>query len=358
MLLVDVVAVVQSGSYWMTYLVVLVPPVALATACCSPTEPETRSGPEPGHAASSAPVDGRRDHPRPRRLHRGEQRDLTGGLVGDHGGRATDRSSTTRARRSAGPPEPGDTLVVYGGRADIQWASGLRRRTPTCGPCRCAPWTPTSPSWATCSPDRPRRRGSSSSRYLDTWSETGTGGSATSCSSATSTSPRSCGQYRVYHLKSLERPVLESRLRPRRSTRLGRSARLTTVRAVLTCVHPAWIAPRLPSGWSACDRLTRLAFVEFAHSGSPAPAAHGLPAVRRLGPRVRPRPGGPHPRVRRVAAAAARRRRVRLREEGRRQRVPRPRSASARASEYATEPDDARCLGRGPRRVASSRARR
>ncbi len=50
MLLVDVVAVVQSGSYWMTYLVVLVPPVALATALLLATEPGTRSGPGPSRS--------------------------------------------------------------------------------------------------------------------------------------------------------------------------------------------------------------------------------------------------------------------------------------------------------------------
>ena len=45
------------------------------------------------------------------------------------------------------------------------------------------------------------------------------------------------------------------------------------------------------------------AFVEFAEAAPRAAAPYGVPAVRRLGPGVRLRPGGAHPRLRRVAAA-------------------------------------------------------
>ena len=105
---------------------------------------------------------------------------------------------------------PGDTLVVYGGRADIQWASGLRSPYPHL-------WSlpmrtldpdlselgdlltgPAAPTWFV------------EFTYLDTWSETGTQRISDELIERYQYVTTVCGQYRVYHLKSLERPVLES----------------------------------------------------------------------------------------------------------------------------------------------------
>lgn len=213
MLLVDAVAVVQSGSFWMTYLVVLVPPVALATALLLVAEPEPRQPSEP------------EPEPLPRRARRWTVAAITRGIVV-----FTALSSATSLVAWWGLTEaghrpveyyageaigdaarPGDTLVVYGGRADIQWASGLRSPYPHL-------WSlpmrtldpdlselsdlltgPAAPTWFV------------EFTYLDTWSETGTRRISDELIERYQYVTTVCGQYRVYHLKSLERPVLESR---------------------------------------------------------------------------------------------------------------------------------------------------
>ena len=68
-------------------------------------------------------------------------------------------------------------------------------------------------------------------------------------------------------------------------------------------------------------------------------APHGVPDVRRLGPGLRPRAGGPDPGLRRVAAADPGGGRVRLRPQGRDQRVPRQQPGAGRAPRCSTEPD-------------------
>ena len=86
----------------------------------------------------------------------------------------------------------------------------------------------------------------------------------------------------------------------------------------------------------------------------PGPAAqHGVPAVRRLGARLRPRAGGPDPGVRRLAAAGPARRRARLRPQGGGQRVPgrQPQAVEHRAARVrAPRPRLRRGRRRGRRR--------
>jgi hypothetical protein len=211
MLAVDTLAVVRSGSYWTTYLVALVPPVVLATALVLTVErlPDQ-------HEAGR------------RRWHRGWQRlgvGVTHALVVlvvlsslDSLWRWWDdtrddvRPVEYRAGEAIGrAARPGDTLVVYGGRADIQWASGLRSPYPhlwslpmrTMDPrlreLRDLLTGPQAPTWFV------------EFTYLDTWSETGTARISEELIERYQYVGTLCGEYRVYHLKSLERPVLDSR---------------------------------------------------------------------------------------------------------------------------------------------------
>jgi hypothetical protein len=202
MLVVDTFAVVQSGSYWTTYLVALAPPVALATALVLTVEA----------------LPARR--PAWQRVVAGVSRalvvlvvissldslwrwwDITGG---EH------RPVEYYAGEAIGDAaRPGDTLVVYGGRADIQWASGLpspyphlwslpmRTLDPHLADLRDLLTGPRAPTWFV------------EFTYLDTWSESGTARISEELIERYQYVGTLCGEYRVYHLRSLERPVLDS----------------------------------------------------------------------------------------------------------------------------------------------------
>lgn len=203
MLLVDMAAVVRSGSYWTTYLVVLVAPVALATALVLSVE-RVPDRPCPWQRVATGVTqalvvlvvvssldslwrwwDSTRESYRPVEFYAGE-------AIG-------------RVAR------PGDTLMVYGGRADIQWASGLRSPYPhlwslpmrTLDPdlvvLRELLTGPEAPTWFV------------EFTYLDTWSESGTDRIGEELIERYQYVATVCGEYRVYRLKSLERPVLDSR---------------------------------------------------------------------------------------------------------------------------------------------------
>lgn len=202
MLLVDVLALVMSGSWWKTYLVALVPAVALATALLLALE------------RVSSPVSWRR-----------AVESVTRALVvltvvssmaslywwwhiTREGFRPIEYYAGEAIGRAA---RPGDTLVVYGGRADIQWASGMRSpyehlwslpmRTldPDLRELRELLTGPAAPTWFV------------EFTYLDTWSESGTDRIGEELIERYQYVDTVCGEYRVYRLKSLERPVLESR---------------------------------------------------------------------------------------------------------------------------------------------------
>jgi hypothetical protein len=202
MLTVDVLALVMSGSWWKTYLVALVPPVALATSLLLAAERE------------SAPVSWRR-----------AVESVTRALVvltvissvaslswWWHITRQDFRPVEYYAGEAIGrAARPGDTLMVYGGRADIQWASGLRSpyehlwslpmRTldPDLSDLRDLLTGPDAPTWFV------------EFTFLDTWSESGTSRVGEELIERYQYVTTVCGDYRVYRLKSLERPVLESR---------------------------------------------------------------------------------------------------------------------------------------------------
>lgn len=113
-LLVDITVSVLSGSYWKPYLFALIPGLVLAVACLVASQREQG---EPGRPASRTPY-------------------VVVGLtvlssvvsmaawIGWWAlGTVPEEVRTGHAIAAAS--EPGETLVVYGGRADIQWASGL-----------------------------------------------------------------------------------------------------------------------------------------------------------------------------------------------------------------------------------------
>ncbi len=203
MLVVDVVAVVESGSFWTTYLVVLVAPVALATALVLRVEREPLRTPTW------------------QRVTRGVTQALVVLVVlssldslwrwwdsTDQRYRPVEYYAGEAIGRAA---RPGDTLVVYGGRADIQWASGLRSpyrhlwslpmRTldPGLTELRDLLTGPAAPTWFV------------EFTALDAWSESGTERIGEELIERYQYVATVCDEYRVYHLKSLERPVLDSR---------------------------------------------------------------------------------------------------------------------------------------------------
>ena len=104
--------------------------------------------------------------------------------------------------------QPGDTLVVYGGRADIQWASGLRSpyehlwslpmRTldPDLEELESVLIGPSAPTWFV------------QFTRLDAWSESGTAAIREELLEDYQLVTIACGEYRVYHKRRLERPRL------------------------------------------------------------------------------------------------------------------------------------------------------
>ncbi|WP_310525728.1 hypothetical protein [Nocardioides sp.] len=111
-------------------------------------------------------------------------------------------------RAIAGVAEPGDTLLVYGGRADIQWASGLRSpyehlwslpmRTldPDLEELESVMIGPRAPTWFV------------QAVRLDEWSEAGTDEIREELLEDYQLVAIACGAYRIYHKRRLERPEL------------------------------------------------------------------------------------------------------------------------------------------------------
>ncbi|WP_156887138.1 MULTISPECIES: hypothetical protein [Nocardioides] len=104
--------------------------------------------------------------------------------------------------------EPGDTLVVYGGRADIQWASGLpspyehlwslpmRTLDPDLSDLASVLDGPRAPAWFV------------QSKRLDEWSEAGTDKVRLDLLEGYQLVAIACSAYRVYLRRELDRPTL------------------------------------------------------------------------------------------------------------------------------------------------------
>lgn len=184
MLLVDSAGVLLSGSYWRTYLLVPIAPALLALALLL--------------------------------AHRlGWLRLLVVAMVVSsvlalvEWQRYAAESPPTEyltGRAIAAAAEPGDSLVVYGGRADIQWASGLpspyehlwslpmRTLDPELDELAQVLQGPQAPSWFV--------------RFtrLDAWSEAGTGAIREELIIDYRLVTIACGSYRVYLRRDLRRP--------------------------------------------------------------------------------------------------------------------------------------------------------
>ena len=196
MLAVDMVAVALSGSYWSPYLFVPIPALVMAAACVLVRDQEVLHQAVPlatraviGIAVVSTVVW------------------LPGWVVVREQGRGPVEARTGQAIAAAA--EPGDTLTVYGGRADIQFYSGLqspyphlwslpmRTLDPELRDLRALLNGPDAPTWFV------------EAVRLDTWSELGTRPVARSLLRRYELVATACDRYRVFHLDDASdaRPV-------------------------------------------------------------------------------------------------------------------------------------------------------
>ncbi len=198
MLVVDLAGVFLSGSYWRTYLLVPIAPMTLALSLLLADDQSLGD-----------------------RWRRTLHTVTCGIVVFAVGSSAVSLAQWLRVIGDYPPTEyytgrtigeasqPGDTLVVYGGRADIQWASGLRSpyehlwslpmRTldPDLTDLEQLLTGPDAPTWFV------------QFARLDTWSESGTRAVRTELLEDYELVTIACGSYRVYHLRLLERPTLK-----------------------------------------------------------------------------------------------------------------------------------------------------
>ncbi|PUA81753.1 hypothetical protein [Nocardioides currus] len=198
MLVVDSAGVFLSGSYWRTYLLVPIAPAVLALGLLLADEQlmarhwrhwiglTTRvlvAFTVVSSAVSVVEWERTRNDYLPTEY-------LTGRAIGE-------------------AAQPGDTLVAYGGRADIQWASGLRSpyehlwslpmRTldPDLDELGAILTGPDAPTWFV------------QSKRLDEWSEAGTDEIREELLEDYELVSIACGAYRIYHQRRLVRPELE-----------------------------------------------------------------------------------------------------------------------------------------------------
>ena len=197
MLAVDSAGVILSGSYWRTYLLVPIAPAALCLGLLIADEQLLTR-----HWRHWTAI-------------------FTRGLVAFavlssvlafvEWERTIDNYRPTEyltGRAIAGAAKPGDTLLVYGGRADIQWASGLRSpyvhlwslpmRTldPDLEELKTVLTGPAAPTWVV------------QFKRLDEWSEAGTDVIRGELLEDYQLVAIACGAYRIYHQRWLERPEL------------------------------------------------------------------------------------------------------------------------------------------------------
>lgn len=195
MLVVDSVGVVASGSYWRTYLLVPIAPVVLAL----------------GLLLTDQQVIGRHWRHWTAFITRALVVFTVASAVVSivEWERTRDdylKSEYLTGRAIGASAEPGDTLVVYGGRADIQWASGLsspyehlwslpmRTLDPDLDELAEVLTGPRAPTWFV------------QITRLDSWSEAGTDDIRGELLEGYQLVSITCGSYRIYTQRGLERP--------------------------------------------------------------------------------------------------------------------------------------------------------
>ncbi|HEV2798196.1 MAG TPA: hypothetical protein VGV65_11300 [Nocardioides sp.] len=189
MLAVDLAALAVSGSYWMPYLFVPIPPVALALALL----------------LSNDRVRGTRDRANPAAIAfvvASSVVALVGWTGAWVGGRVPVEVRTGQALDAIA--QPGDRVLVYGGRADIQWATHasspyphlwslpMRTLDPGLDDLRSVLTGNNPPTWFV------------EAVYINTWSELGTRPVESSLIRKYEFVVTACDRYRIYHLNTVE----------------------------------------------------------------------------------------------------------------------------------------------------------
>lgn len=189
MLAADLAGVAVSGSYWTPYLFVPIPPVALALALLVTHE---RLRPVRLRVARPALV----------LLVGSSVVSLAVWTVTWAHGRVPVEVRTGEAIAAAAAP--GDRVLVYGGRADIQWATGrtspypylwslpMRTLDPGLTDLERVLTGPDSPAWFV------------EATYINTWSELGTRPIEYSLIRKYQFIRTACDRYRIYHLNSVD----------------------------------------------------------------------------------------------------------------------------------------------------------
>ncbi|MBL0748800.1 hypothetical protein [Nocardioides baculatus] len=189
MLGVDLAGVAVSGSYWMPYLFVPIPPLALALALL----------------LSNDRVRGTRDKVNPAAIAfvvASSVVALVGWTGAWVGGRVPVEVRTGEALDAIA--QPGDQVLVYGGRADIQWATHagspypylwslpMRTLDPGLEDLRATLTGNNPPTWFV------------EASYINTWSELGTRPIESSLIRKYEFVVTACDRYRIYHLNSVD----------------------------------------------------------------------------------------------------------------------------------------------------------
>jgi hypothetical protein len=189
MVTVDLLDVAFSGSFWLPYLFVLVPPLSLALAALVAHDHLGLSR----HRVSPAVV---------AVVATSSVLSLVAWTAAWAVGRVPVEVRTGEAIAAAA--RPGDRVLVYGGRADIQWASRagspypylwslpMRTLDPDLEELRRVLTGSNPPTWFV------------EATYINTWSELGTRPVERSLISKYEFVRTACGRYRIYHLNSVD----------------------------------------------------------------------------------------------------------------------------------------------------------
>lgn len=193
MLAADLAALVVSGSYWRDYLYALVPSTALAAALLARRRPSRRGTAMRGAVTLSAVS---------------TVVCMVGwGVLQVSGGQAYPERDTALALRAAA--EPGDTLTVFGGRADVQLGSGMtspyehlwslpmRTLDPDLARLRALVASPERPTWLV--------------EWVDfgTWTPEAGAALATAVAEHYVPAGEGCGGHRVWLARDAQRPSIE-----------------------------------------------------------------------------------------------------------------------------------------------------
>jgi hypothetical protein len=189
MLAVDLAGVAVSGSYWMPYLFVPIPPLALALALLLSNDRVRGTRDRVNHAAIAFVV-------------ASSVVSLVGWTGAWVGGRVPVEVRTGEALDAIA--RPGDRVLVYGGRADIQWATHapspypylwslpMRTLDPGLDDLRSVLTGSNPPTWFV------------EASYINAWSELGTRPIESWLIRRYEYVVTACDRYRIYHLNTVD----------------------------------------------------------------------------------------------------------------------------------------------------------